>query len=223
MDVKKYTLDETEKQLTLLEIHARQFADEPKFCLDCIRKHLTAIAGLADEGITFFSEKPDYWVKLSKWTKEAKDSLDSFNEQKAIKVTDEARQFRKELIGAEEEEMLKNNEILLHHIPHAYGSPGIVINEALAVSSPCHGVKLDGGEMVWSPGIIGALDEGQKAKYCKVGITYHEKFGLKKRVQKFTEAAHLCSEAAKHLEGKERLLHYLGCMSKELEKRGVKV
>jgi len=225
MDVRKYTLEETENQLTLTEIHAKQFPDAPKFCLDCLRKHLAALAGLADEGVAFFKEKPDYWIKLGKWAREYKEKLVGLDEKGAIQLAEEARQLRKELIEApvEEEEMLKNTELLLHHLPGIYGSPGIVVNEHLASSTPCTGVHLDGKDMVWSRGIIGALDEGQKAKYCTAGIKFTERFGLKKRVEKFTEAAHLCSESTKHLEGREKLLGYLSCMSKELEQRGIKV
>jgi len=53
---------------------------------------------------------------------------------------------------------------------------GIVIDEQRALSTPCHGYRmvLDGkvSELVWSPGVIGALSPEEKEKYCKLGITW---------------------------------------------------
>lgn len=53
---------------------------------------------------------------------------------------------------------------------------GIVVDEAKALSTRCHGyrIALDGktSELVWSPGIVGALSETEKAKYCKLGTDW---------------------------------------------------
>jgi len=53
---------------------------------------------------------------------------------------------------------------------------GIVVDEERALETPCHGyrVSIDGevSELVWSPGIIGALSEEEKGKYCKLGIQW---------------------------------------------------
>jgi len=53
---------------------------------------------------------------------------------------------------------------------------GIVVDEKKALASRCHGyrIPLDGevSELVWCKGIIGALDEEEKKKYCKTGIDW---------------------------------------------------
>lgn len=53
---------------------------------------------------------------------------------------------------------------------------GIVVDEEKALASKCHGyrIPLDGrvSELVWCAGIIGALDEAEKKKYCKTGIDW---------------------------------------------------
>jgi len=55
---------------------------------------------------------------------------------------------------------------------------GIVVDEQAALSSPCHGfrIELDGkvSELVFSKGIVGALSEEEKEKYCKRGIIWEE-------------------------------------------------
>jgi len=48
-----------------------------------------------------------------------------------------------------------------------YGSyEGIVVDEEKAKKSPCY--RVDGTNLVFSEGIIGALNEEQKEKYCPV-------------------------------------------------------
>lgn len=53
---------------------------------------------------------------------------------------------------------------------------GIVVDEAKAKSTRCHGYRivLDGktSELVWSPGIVGALSETEKKKYCILGTDW---------------------------------------------------
>ena len=53
---------------------------------------------------------------------------------------------------------------------------GLVVDEAKAKSTRCHGYRivLDGktSELVWSPGIVGALSEAEKAKYCTLGTDW---------------------------------------------------
>jgi len=48
---------------------------------------------------------------------------------------------------------------------------GIVVDEERALRSPCHGYDLgDSGRLVFSEGIVGALDKYEREKYCKVGL-----------------------------------------------------
>ena len=76
---------------------------------------------------------------------------------------------------------------------------GIVVDEVKAKSTPCHGyrVTIDGktSELVWSPGIVGALSESEKAKYCTLGITW--------------------GKAPEHLEKRWKILHEAGIKFKK--------
>ena len=48
---------------------------------------------------------------------------------------------------------------------------GIVVDEEKALASPCHGYDLgDSGRLIFSPGIVGALDKYEQQKYCKIGL-----------------------------------------------------
>ncbi len=53
---------------------------------------------------------------------------------------------------------------------------GIVVDEAVALNTPCHGFKIElngkTSELVFSKGIVGALSEDEKVKYCKLGIRW---------------------------------------------------
>lgn len=70
----------------------------------------------------------------------------------------------------------KANFLLIRFPEMEVEKGGIVIDEAKAKSTPCHGyrVTIDGktSELVWSPGIVGALSESEKVKYCTLGTTW---------------------------------------------------
>ena len=70
---------------------------------------------------------------------------------------------------------------------------GIVVDEEKALNSRCHGFKipLNGEitEMVWSPGIVGCLNDEEKVEYCKLGIDWKEPPAkLKERLRILHEA-----------------------------------
>ncbi len=52
---------------------------------------------------------------------------------------------------------------------------GIVIDEEKAKESPC--IKIDGTNLVFSKGIVGALSEEQRKKYCPITKTVYPKDG----------------------------------------------
>lgn len=107
-------------------------------------------------------------------------------------------------------------------LPHLYGSPGYVVDEGLARSTPCVGYRLDGGELVWSKGITGALDEKQRALYCGEMVWKEEPERLKQRVAVFKQAATVCRDRVAALEDPvERLVAYRQCMSEEARARGI--
>jgi hypothetical protein len=97
-------------------------------------------------------------------------------------------------------------------------SPGIVVNEEEALTTPCIGYKVDGKEMlVFSPGIIGNLDKEQRMKYCKLGITWKESPNVVKRWEKFREAIAAAKERYKDGD----ILKWLTLVAEELRKKGI--
>lgn len=104
----------------------------------------------------------------------------------------------------------------------AHESPGILVNPSRAEADPvCKCYDID-GKLCFKSGIVGALDDSQKRAYCKQIIT-EESPELKQRVNKFREASNVCVEECAILPKGEKLSCRLSCMSKELEKRGIKV
>ncbi len=94
MDVMNYTNNELEKQLNLLEIHLKQSPDyEEAFCEDCIRKHLSTIEGLAEEGIVF-SDVPEPYRDVAIFSRKLK-TADYVSD--GIKLSQEVRLLRKRL------------------------------------------------------------------------------------------------------------------------------
>ena len=48
---------------------------------------------------------------------------------------------------------------------------GIIVNEARAMATPCHGYDLGRGKkLLWSKGVVGALSMPEQRKYCRVGM-----------------------------------------------------
>jgi len=99
-------------------------------------------------------------------------------------------------------------------------SPGIVVDERIALNTPCTGYMADGKEMmVFSPGIIGNLDKEQRVTYCKLGITWKESPGVSRRWGKFKEAIAAAKERYKDGD----ILKWLSLVSEEVRKRGLKI
>lgn len=98
-DAYTYTLNEIEKNLVLAETHAKQFESDPYFCSECLRKHIVAIEGLADEGVNFTdntSEKIKF-QKISQIMRLFKSKLPELNDQIAFEMADKLRIIRKSL------------------------------------------------------------------------------------------------------------------------------
>ena len=101
-----------------------------------------------------------------------------------------------------------------------FTSNGILYNEERAKAGPCkcfeYEIRGEKRLFCWAPGIIGALSKEQIEKYCppeKRVMKPREE--IPKRFSKFIEA----SEACKGLPLPERL----ECMSREAERRGIKI
>ena len=118
-------------------------------------------------------------------------------------------------------EDLAVGNLMLHSVPYQEGSPGIVVNEAIAMASPCRCIEYrPGKKLCFSKGIIGALSDEQEAIYCPVTEKL-EGPGLEKRLANWMEAVDTCKAKIAHIPKGERLEPWLGCMSRELRARSI--
>jgi len=118
------------------------------------------------------------------------------------------------------EDMLVGN-LMLHSVPYQEGSPGIVVNEATAMASPCRCIEYrPGKKLCFSRGIIGALSDEQEAIYCPVTEEL-ESPGLEKRLKDWMDAVETCKAEIAPIPKGERLEPWLSCMSRELKARGI--
>jgi|GEM_PF-758268 len=128
-------------------------------------------------------------------------------------------------IAAKVAEKLSENiavgNLLLHSVPYQEGSPGIVVNEATAMASPCRCIEYrPGKKLCFSKGIIGALSDEQEAIYCPVTEEL-ESPGLEKRLKDWMDAVETCKAEIAPIPKGERLEPWLSCMSRELKARGI--
>ena len=128
-------------------------------------------------------------------------------------------------IAAKVAEKLSENiavgNLLLHSVPYQEGSPGIVVNEATAMASPCCCIEYrPGKKLCFSKGIIGALSDEQEAIYCPVTEEL-ESPGLEKRLKDWMDAVETCKAEIAPIPKGERLEPWLSCMSRELKARGI--
>jgi len=118
------------------------------------------------------------------------------------------------------EDMLVGN-LMLHSVPYQEGSPGIVVNEATAMASPCRCIEYrPGKKLCFSRGIIGALSDEQEAIYCPVTEEL-ESPGLEKRLKDWMDAVETCKAEIAPIPKGERLEPWLSCMSRELKARSI--
>jgi len=118
------------------------------------------------------------------------------------------------------EDMLVGN-LMLHSVPYQEGSPGIVVNEATAMASPCRCVEYrPGKKLCFSRGIIGALSDEQETIYCPITEKL-ESLGLEKRLKDWMDAVETCKAEIAPIPKGERLEPWLSCMSRELKARGI--
>ena len=117
----------------------------------------------------------------------------------------------------------ERDSLLLNSIPYAFGSPGIVVNEAVAKASPCRCVEYKPGKsLCWSSGVIGALSDEQEKLYCPT-IEKVERPGTVERMKNWQEAVDVCKAEIEPIPKGERLEPWLSCMSRELATHGVEV
>lgn len=115
----------------------------------------------------------------------------------------------------------EHDSLMLHSVPYAYGSPGIVVNEAVAMATPCRCLEYrPGKKLCFSKGIIGALSDEQEAIYCPVTEKL-ESPGIEKRLAGWMDAVETCKAEIAHIPKGERLEPWLSCMGRELRARSI--
>lgn len=116
----------------------------------------------------------------------------------------------------------ERDSLLLNSIPYAYGSPGIVVDEATARATPCRCVEYKPEKFLcWSPGVVGALTDEQEKLYCPTTEKI-ERPGIVERMRNWQEAVDICKAEIAEIAKGERLEPWLSCMSRELAAREVK-
>ena len=116
----------------------------------------------------------------------------------------------------------ERDSLMLHSVPYAYGSPGIIVNEALAKTTPCRCIEYrPGKKLCFSKGIIGALSDEQEEIYCPTTEKL-ESPGMEKRLEGWMAAVETCKAEIATIPKGERLQPWLSCMSRELAAKGVK-
>ena len=107
------------------------------------------------------------------------------------------------------------------------GSPGFVVDEAVARDTPCVGYALQGPgtepDLVFSKGIVGALDTEQRALYCPSVEVRELTPGLKRRLTAFHESVGVCKQRIAKIPRGDELGPWLGCMENQLRERGEKL
>ena len=115
----------------------------------------------------------------------------------------------------------EHESLMLHSVPYAQGSPGVVINEAVAKASPCRCIEYrPGKKLCFSKGIVGALSDEQEGIYCPT-VEALESPGLEKRMEGWMQSVETCKREIAPIPKGERLEPWLGCMSRELGARGI--
>ncbi len=116
---------------------------------------------------------------------------------------------------------LEMDSLMFHSVPYMHGSPGIIVNDAVAKSSPCRCIEYKPGKLLcFSRGIVGALSDEQEKTYCPT-IEKLESPGLQRRMNGWMGAVKVCKAEIEPISRGERLEPWLNCMSRELAARGI--
>lgn len=118
---------------------------------------------------------------------------------------------------------MSDHEILLNLLVEEMGSPGLVVDEARALISPCTCYKIAPTRtMCWSSGVIGTLTKEQEERFCPTK-EYKTSPKLERRMANWMEAVEICKAEIAELPKGERLDLWLSCMGRELGKRSIEV
>ena len=116
------------------------------------------------------------------------------------------------------------HDTAMDFLPQMDGSPGIVVDEGVARATPCTRFDLGGGsELIFSKGVVGALDEGQKALLCTETTTKPLSDEQSRRLRGWRDSANTCKTEIAPIPKGGRLEPWLTCMSRELKAQGIEV
>lgn len=108
--------------------------------------------------------------------------------------------------------------LILHSIPFAHGSPGIMVDPDVAARTPCKCYD----NICFSRGIIGSMSEAQREAYCPK-IEHVTSPGMTRRLKDWRESVDVCKAEIEEYPKGERLEPWLNCMGRELPKRGIEI
>lgn len=134
-------------------------------------------------------------------------------------------QLERRLTVVEEQERSEPwHDGLVATLPSLEGSPGFLVDPGVARATPCTRIELgEGREVMFSKGIVGALDEEQKALYCPETITKPVSPKQQERIRAFQDAAQTCKGEIESVPKGERMRPWIECMSREARSRGVEL
>lgn len=126
---------------------------------------------------------------------------------------------------AEDEPWTHGDPGALDFLSQTRGSPGFVVDEAVARESSCIGYDLRGrheADLVFSKGVVGALDKEQIDTFCPTIELREPTPKQRERLAAFREATAVCKQdpAVTGAAPGEHLGPWLACMERELRSRG---
>lgn len=131
------------------------------------------------------------------------------------------------LEAAAEDPFLDGPPSLGDFVSQMNGSPGFVVDPAIARESRCIGFQLQANalpdaepDLVFAKGIVGALDKDQVEMFCPIIETRQLTDAQRERLSAFTDASGVCSAEVADMPQGDRLEPFLSCMSAELHHRG---
>ena len=143
----------------------------------------------------------------------------------------EAWAMEEEKIGTSAEIAVPPEESLHNGVPwwlpeYRHGKDelgGIVVDEGVARNTPCLRYDLgNSSELVFSKGVVGALDDLQKALYCPSTVTKETPPELREHLNQAREGIETCKAQIAGLPEGEKITAWIKCIEREWRRRGIK-
>ncbi len=104
---------------------------------------------------------------------------------------------------------------LLHAIPTAFGSDGVVVDEEAARAGPCRCVPNGKEQSCFAPGVVGELSGEQKDRYCKVVEDIDPLTA--ERIAEWHKAVEKCKAETASMTDKDKIGGFIRCFVSELK------